>query len=276
MTVTVRDETSIAEAFEQGQLADNVQLDAEGRALVLYDLTLVEDDGPGACTVVGPGRPAPTTIRGPVQARKILHLERAPARRAWIVLCVWPVGGEAAPLEVTVNGRTFTCRKGQQGYDWPVVRIPAARLREGDNEVALSCRGEKGWQAPVAQREDILRNDPSRSDRPSRSFRSADGGATWTAGLGDDGGQMGEFMVRLHLEQRAARGELIGPVIDLTSLAAGGSDLPSEVRVKSARVRGRKNSPRGRGWSSLSAAARRRCTTRPAGANGSRAAGRAR
>jgi len=245
MAVTVRDQTPIAEAFEQGQLADCVQLDAEGHSLVLYDLTLVEDDGPGACTLVGHGRPAPTTIRGPVHVRKILHVDRAPARRAWIVLCVWPLRGETAPLQVTVNGRTFACRQGQRGYDWPAVRIPTALLREGDNEAVLSCRGEKGWQVLVAQREDILRNDPSRNDRPNRSFRSADGGATWTAGLGDDGDQAGEFMVRLHLEQFAARGELIGPVIDLASLAAGGSDLPGEVRVRSARVRGRRKARAG-------------------------------
>jgi transglutaminase-like putative cysteine protease len=259
--VTVRDETPIAEAFEKGQLADHVQMGPGGRSVVLYDLTLVEDDGPGACGVVVHGRPAPTTIRGEIQVKKILHMDRVPARRAWLVLCVWPAAGERAPLQVTLNGRALTCRKGRRGDDWPALRIPTALLREGDNEVVLSCRptGRRvgasrsrngqhmGWQIPVAQREDILRNDPSRSDRLDRSFRSTDGGSTWTAELGDDGRQSGEFMVRLHLEQYAARGELIGPVVDLTPRAASGSDVPSEVRVKSVRVRGTKRARPGTG-----------------------------
>jgi transglutaminase-like putative cysteine protease len=252
--VTVKDETPIAEAFETGQLADNVQLGPGGRSVVLNDLTLVEDDGPGACSVVGHGRPAPTAIRGELQVKKILHMDRVPARRAWLVLCVWPAPEERAPLQVALNGRALVCRRGRRGHDWRTLRIPAALLREGDNEVVLSCRpasrgaeGSRsqnsqpgGWLIPVAQREDILRNDPSRSERPDCSFRSTDGGQTWTAGLGDDGRQSGEFMVRLHLEQYTARGELIGPVVDLALRAAGRSEVPSEVRVRSLRVRGTK------------------------------------
>jgi transglutaminase-like putative cysteine protease len=249
---------AIADAFEAGQLADKVQMAPDGRSVVLYDLTLVEDDGPGACSLVGHGRPAATAIRGEAQVKKILHLDRAPARRAWLALCAWPAAGERGPLQVAANGRVFTCRTGRRGIDWPALRIPTALLRQGDNEIVLSCRpasgrlgrprshsaDPNGWLIPVAQREDIVRNDPSRSDGPHRSFRSTDGGRTWTAELGDDGLQRGEFMLRLRLEQYAASGELIGPVIDLAE-ATDRDAIPSEVRIKSVRLRVRKRVPPG-------------------------------
>jgi hypothetical protein len=241
--LSVRDQTPIADTFEKGLLADNVQMGADGQSLVLSDVTLVEDDGPGSCSVLEYGPAPSTTILGEAQAKKILRLDRGEAITAHLTLCVGPLRGETAPLEVTVNGRLFTHRVAHRGagaLDWPTIRIPAPLLRRGDNEVVLSCRGEKGWWISVAQREYILRNDAERRDRPNRSFRSLDGGRTWTAGLGDDGGQDGELMVRLHLGQYAARGEFIGPVIDLAALAAGGSSLPADVRVKSARVRARK------------------------------------
>jgi len=241
--VTVRDETPIREAFEKGLLADNVQMGADGQSVILYDLTLVEDDGPGACSVLEHGPAAPTVIRGDARVKKILHLDRREVNHARLTVCTGPVRAEKAPLEVTVNGRQFVYRVAQYANsadDWPTIRIPAKLLRRGDNEVVLSCRGEKGWWITVAQRQHILRNDPDRRGRPSRSFRSADGGRTWTAALGDDASQDGELMVRLHLGQYAAGGELIGPVIDLASLAAGGDSLAADVRARSVSVRARR------------------------------------
>ena len=51
-------------------------------------------------------------------------------------------------------------------------------------------------------------------------------------------------MVRLHLDQYAARGELIGPVTDLAGLAADG-ELPTEVAVAWLQARARKKAPPG-------------------------------
>jgi len=240
-SVTVRDQTPICEAFEKGLLADNVQLDRNGQSVVLYDLALVEDDGPGACSVVEHGPAAPTTICGLRQVRKVLNLDRAEVSSAHLTLCAFPLPGEKAPLRVAVNGLAFTCRFHREvgPLEWPMIRIPAVLLRQGDNEVVLSCGGDTGWRITVAQRQNILRNDPVRRDRPNRSFRSTDGGRTWAAGLGDKGSQEGELMVRLYLGQHAAAGELVSPVIDLAALAAG-SALATDVIVESVRVRAKK------------------------------------
>ena len=245
--VTVTAAMPIGEAFEKGRLARDVQMTPDGRSVLLYDLALVEDDGPGACADFQYGVAAPTTIRGNVQVKKILHVDRAEVLDAYVVLCVSPQPGEAAPLLVTVKGREFACETAQvkpTENDWPAIPIPADLLAAGDNEIVLSSRGQKGWRITVAQRKDILANAPDRKDRPNRSLRSTDGGRTWLRGLGDDGSQDGELMVRLNLAQYAAQGELIGPIIDLASLA-GGKDLAPDVRIKSIRLASTSQAPDG-------------------------------
>ena len=236
---TVTEAMPLGEAFEKGFLARDVQMAPDGRSAILYDLALVEDDGPGACADFQYGVAAPTAIRGDVQVKKVLRVDRAEVLEARVVLSVRPQPEETAPLAVTVNGREFTLEVAQfkaTENDWPTVRIPAGLLNQGDNEIVLSCRGTKGWWITVAQRQFILANDPERKNRPNRSFRSTDGGRTWSPGLGDDGRQDGELMVRLNLAQYAAQGELIGPIIDLAA-RAGGKDLAPDVRVKAVRLR---------------------------------------
>ena len=245
--ITVTEAMPIGEAFEKGFLARDVQMAPDGRSVILYDLALVEDDGPGACADFQYGVAAPTTIRGDVEVKKVLRVDRAEVLDARVVLSVRPQPGETAPVIVTVNGRELTLDVAQfkaTENDWPTVRVPAGLLAPGDNEIVLSSRGQKGWRIAVAQRKDILTNAPDRKDRPNRSFRSTDGGRTWAPGLGDDGRQDGELMIRLHLGQFADKGEWVGPVIDLAALA-GGKDLAPDVRVKSVRIRSTSELPGG-------------------------------
>lgn len=233
--ITVSDRTPLAEAFEKGLLARDTQLAPDGRSVVLYDLALIEDDGPGGCASHDSGPAAPTTIRNGVMLKKILRLDRAEAMDAHLVVCSGPWEGEKRPLHVSVNGREFAIKGSEVTIlsdDWPAIRLPAGLLRMGDNEIILSCHGAKGWWITVAQRQLILRNDPERKGRPNHSFRSTDGGVSWSQGLGDDGTQDGELMVRLQLKQYAASGELVGPIIDLVALAAGNA-LAAGVRVNS-------------------------------------------
>jgi hypothetical protein len=75
--ITVSEAMPLAEAFEKGMLAGEVQMAPDGKSVILYDLTLVEDDGPGACATLEYGPAAPTTIRGDAQVRKVLRLDRA-------------------------------------------------------------------------------------------------------------------------------------------------------------------------------------------------------
>jgi hypothetical protein len=73
----------------------------------------------------------------------------------------------------------------------------------------------------MARRGDIVSNDPSYKGRPSRSFRSTDGGRSWEP-------VDGEYMIRLQLTQYLEKGELLSPVIDLGKMR--GEELMFQLR----------------------------------------------
>jgi len=240
----VTDTTPIGEAFEAGQLARNVRMGPAG--VELYDRGLIEDDGPGG-TPWGTHWDVPKgLVRGERLAKKVLHVGRPKCRRARVAMIVWPAEGETAPLEIAVNGEARgTVNVGEDPGGWRAAEVPPEALRKGDNEVVLSCAGEKGWGVGIAPRKTILRNDPDRQSAPARSYYSADGGASWQEGFGPDEDNDGEFMVRLTMDQYAAEGELVGPVLDLAATAAVGGAIAPPVTVASARVRVEAERPAG-------------------------------
>ena len=213
-----------AAAFEQGQGAWGVRLE-DGRNVVLYDRVLVEDDGPG----IGATAPwmkngqAPTTeIGGSTRIKKVLRVERLGAQDARLYV---PEG-----VAVEINGRPLAMaaaerRRSEGPAETAFPQVPISMLRQGDNEVVLSCPGDTHRTIKIALPEDILRNAPDRKDRPPRSFKSTDGGKTWQP-------IRGEYMVRLHLVQHVPQGHLISPVIDLGHTLAGNWPLLSPISVE--------------------------------------------
>jgi len=226
----------IGEAFEKGQLARDVRMDPDGRAVILYDRNLIEDDGQGARNAY-PGWPAPhARVRGDEMARKVFDVPRPGACNARLVVCTRPFPGERAVLRVAFNGTELPTGGRLNHGSWRIIPVPVELLKAGANDAVFSCRGRVGWQIGLADRVDILRNAPELADQPPRSFRSVDGGRRWSRRIGERGELRGELMVRLSLEQYAARGQLIGPVIDLAR--KGRADGPMHpVRVRSVRVR---------------------------------------
>jgi hypothetical protein len=187
-----------ADAFEQGQGAWGVRL-GDGGGVGLYDRVLVEDDGPGIgsdADWLKTDRAPTTEITGNIRVKKLLHIDRPGAKEAR--LCV-PSG-----VAIEVNGQPIET---SAGTHFP--RVPPSLLKEGDNEVILSCLGGKRRTVKIALPEDILRNAPDRHQRPRRSFKSIDDGKTWEP-------VEGEYMVRLHLIQHVPQGHFISPVIDLS------------------------------------------------------------
>ena len=235
-SVFVKDWTPIGEAFEKGMLARDVQMAAAGAGVVLADHTLLEDDGPGARARGEWWRTDWETLCGAAQARKILHVDRPEASAAQLVLCGGPLGGEKAPLEIRINGHALKhdpLKLGTLYRTWEAVDVPPECLRAGDNDILLWCNGSSGWWLSIASREDILRNDRDRGNRPCRSFRSLDGGSTWRDQPGPGPGLPGEYMVRLNLRQYAAEGVLVGPVVDLASRAVAGARIAPPAAVTS-------------------------------------------
>ncbi len=235
----VLDDTAIVVAFEAGQLARDVRLGRDG--VELYDRGLIEDDGAGSNN----WRPEPDApkgmVRGPLQARKILHVLRPACRHVRLTLEAWPINGETEPLALTLNGDEATRRTLRPGEPtpegWRTAELPGDALRCGDNEILLTCGGTSGWGVGVARRKAIIRNDGSRRDAPVRSFASADGGETWIAGIAADGEPVdGEYMIRLALDQYAVEGELIGPVVDLAASDVADPVVAAPIDVHAVRL----------------------------------------
>lgn len=235
-TAAVRSEMPISEAFEAGLWAREVRMPPGAGGVELADLTLVEDDGSGVSTWYAPH----DTVRGPLMVKKIFDVARPRAKAARLVFYAESFDGEKLPLAVSVNGRELECTPNR----WTVLEIPADALRRGKNEVVFRCGGVHGYRLPIALREAIVRNDASRKHRPARSLRSTDGGAKWSPRLGDGSAVAGEYMVRLSLEQYAAEGELVGPVIDLAA-PSGGSTVSGEIVATGLRLETTATMPQG-------------------------------
>jgi len=217
------------EAFEAGMGAWNVQRNYGGAGLVLFNHLLVEDDGAGIgsdCKWLNDAQKSPVIqVGGMTKLKKILHVEDTQASVARLYL--------TAGLQVEVNGSPVQT---DPNAEYP--EIPVSLLKKGDNEIIVSMSGEESRTVKVARREDTLNNDPSRKDRPQRSFRSDDGGKTWQP-------VDGEAMIRLHLVQYRKEGTLISPVIDLRTSTA--DKLLPDVSPESVTLSADADTPTGTG-----------------------------
>lgn len=188
-----------AEAFEQGMGAWDVRMDDSGKAMILYNHVLFEDDGPGISSDAAwlkQNRAPIVEIGGAKRVKKVLHLDRPEAIEARLYA---PRG-----VQVELNGSPVETNPRTH---YP--EVPTALLRPGDNEVVLSAPADKPVELKVAKREDILRNAPDRADNPPRSFKSDDGGKSWQVV------PEGEIMLRLHLVRYVPEGSVILPVLDM-------------------------------------------------------------
>lgn len=218
----------IADAFERGLGAWGVRLSDDGRGLILYDHTLIEDDGPGISSDVEwlvTDRAPVTKVGGNVLIKKVLRVERPQALEARLY--------GTKGLKVVVNGSPVDT---PAGAEYPV--IPPALLKQGDNELVLSRPGGEPLDVKMARPEDIYRNAPERRGTPGRSFVSTDGGKTWKPAEG-------EHMVRLHLVQYVREGRMISPSIDLGRADGDTSAILTPVTVTSVTLRPQADTPDG-------------------------------
>lgn len=127
-------------------------------------------------------------------ARKGLKLpaEAAKARAdLWLYLNMYD--GNRLPLCIRLNGRALSSLKPEPSlarwWSWHRVAVPAGRLKEGMNEIVLSCDtpAMNGWMLGVEN-----------GHRNPRSWLSADQGASWrNEHLGAHGALRGEYLIRI-------------------------------------------------------------------------------
>jgi hypothetical protein len=230
-----------ARLYRGGQ-AENLRLDAAGGALVLADWELVEDDADGV------GFPySQDILSGATQIKKELVLEPAEANDAKLLIYhaqeeLWKSPVYDARVTIAVNGHAFeaTLKNG-----WNTLNVDPAFLVRGKNEIVLSTPvGGKPAIVPLADRDSILANAPWRLAAAPRSFKSADGGKTWSPKLGKGSDVRGEYLIRLHLQRHLATGTYVSPVMDFTDADRKDAVKPlSAVRSVVARIK--QDSPAG-------------------------------
>ena len=147
------------DAFESGTQASAVQRNSTGDGLVLYDVTLIEDDGPGIgsdADFLDAEQRAPTVlVSGDVRLKKILWVRQPAANSARLYV---PEG-----LTVELNGVLIPGTA-----DGKYREIPVSLLKRGDNQVVLSAPGKTRESVRIAPRSDILHSAPDRRALPNR------------------------------------------------------------------------------------------------------------
>jgi Transglutaminase-like superfamily len=196
--------------FEKA-VSKDISLTPDGKALILAEGELIEDDGPAAGYSYLPNeeRLSPT-----LWVKKELLIPDPRARRA--ILLVGP-GGSLSGL---VNGRPVALRSpGKTGQYWQTYPLPTGVLKAGQNEFILHGSG-KVW---IAREDEFAAGSRTRPHHPNRSARSTDAGKTWSHdNLGPNGKTDGEYCVRLFLDRHRSQGTLTLPVLDAGNLARSG------------------------------------------------------
>jgi hypothetical protein len=147
------------------------------------------------------------TLSDRVQAKKVFLLDRAEAASAELFIF-------HGPKQVHVNGKALEKGERLASTGWARWKVPPELLKLGANEVVLSGGGS-------------LLLEPS--GRPGRSFKSTDGGKTWSEQLGKNDDQRGEYLVRLRLGQCPSAGWAMTPVLDLWDPQGTGIARPGKL-----------------------------------------------
>jgi hypothetical protein len=103
--------------------------------------------------------------------------------------------------EVLCNGQRLDAPRKLESTGWQRVGVPVKMLKDDENEFLLRGGGQLLIEPGVGR---------------GRSFRSLDGGKSWSNGLGRDA-QPGEYLVRLRVGRYAEHGWAESPVFDLWS-----------------------------------------------------------
>lgn len=145
-----------------------------------------------------------------VHVKKVFVLDQADVTKAELLFF-------GSAKQIRVNGVEIAKPERLPSTGWSQVAVPVKALRAGPNEVILSGPGS-------------LLIEPG--NRPGRSYKSTDGGKTWSnQTLGPKGTQQGEYLVRLRIGRHAPHGSVTSQVIDAWASTASPVGQPVQLRA---------------------------------------------
>jgi len=179
---------------------------------------LIEDDSPASGSTHLPN--AYDEVSGATWIRKELLIDAPKAFSAQLLFnASQPEGDRSAELIIDVNGRAMRFLDGPKQEDFYLLALPVEYLKAGTNIITFRAAAGPGWRFPISLDEEYAKGSREHSSAPGRSAKSKDGGASWTKQLGVKESVRGEYGVRIFVNQYAAAGTVISPVLDAESLA---------------------------------------------------------
>jgi len=188
---------------EEGEflLSPEVVADKDGSIRLAHSMLIADEMGATDYRLTEP-------LSETIQSKKVFQLDSGDVTTAELFLF-----GEVK--KIAVNGKPLEKSASLVSTGWTRAKVPAGYLKAGANEVVLSGGGS-------------LLVEPCR--QPGRSFKSRDGGATWSAEtLGSKNNLRGEYLVRLRLGRYAPRGWVMSPILDLNM--AGETEVPIPWKI---------------------------------------------
>ena len=234
------------EVYENGFSYD-VMRSPDDRGVMLNDMALIEDDGPGS-GVSEKGTYLEELYNG-LLAQKTFQLDDPRAFEAHLVFFMQPKNPDRAkqkPFFAMLNGTRFESPpvSWHEGV-WHWIEAPPDLLRKGDNTLVVGCDAPKGEgydlyiaradeyeagggmytsngsSAPLSSGQlDVEVDEKSGKVRlisiGRNSSKSKDGGKTWARmKLGKTDDVVGEYTLRLNLKRYKHEGSLLSAPVDL-------------------------------------------------------------
>ena len=241
---TITTEIDALTAYDNG-FAYNVMRAPDKQGVMLNDMILLEDDGPGS----GNSEKGAwlEEIHKGVHVRKTFHLDEALVFETWLVLYMNPKNPKKqAPFFININGTQLEGPPLSWHENmWHWVKVPSDALKKGENTVILSCDAPKGkgYDLMIARTDEYEKGGGAyitegntalisagqldvetglKSRKVSliqvgkNSAKSIDSGRTWVSKqLESTDNFVGEYSIRLNLRRYKPEGSLLSSPIDL-------------------------------------------------------------
>jgi hypothetical protein len=202
-----------ASAFDLYEDTRSFNLARSDSGLILKKRDIYETDA----HAFGSVRPSGINLTSKIRIKKILHVDRLSSDSRAFLLVYFSTIDRKNPLTILINNKTVPVPKKLAGGCFNPIPCPKGVLKRRENEIIMYCnrKGSK-WSTMIARSERFWTG--GKSDWPKTSFISRDRGKTWAQEYmitSKNGNYMGEYPIRIIIDQYRKTGYAESPIIDL-------------------------------------------------------------